>query len=92
MVKLATFMNKERAPGVGGHYNGAYPVYENGTWRQENIKDMYLDAQGVEDWKTHFYTLEGWNTSTGWPTRTTLNGLGLGHVADELAAAGKLGS
>lgn len=94
MVKFAPFMNKPRAEGVGGHYDGAYPVYENGSWRQENenLMGMYLDAQGVEDWKTHFYTLEGWNTSTGWPTRSTLNGLGLGNVADALAAAGKLGS
>jgi aldehyde:ferredoxin oxidoreductase len=92
MVKFAPFMNKERGEGVGGHYNGAYPVYENGTWRQENIMGMWLDYQGVEDFKTHFYTLEGWNTSTGWPTRSTLSGLGLDKVADALSAAGKLGS
>lgn len=91
MVKFAPFMFT-----VGGRgYNGAYPIYENGTWRSENLaaaeEKMVLDEQGVEDWKDHFYELEGWDNNSGWPTRNTLEALDLGFVADELDAAGKLG-
>ena len=92
IVKVAPFMCTEEGAAKGGHYNGAYPIYDNGTWRQENIMGMYLDEQGVEDFKTNFYTTEGWNTSTGWPTRSTLSGLELNNVADALSSAGKLGS
>ena len=44
-----------------------------------------------DEWKTIFYGLEGWDAKTGWPTRRTLEGLGLGHVADTLDKAGRLG-
>lgn len=72
-----------------------YPVYHpDGTWtiERESLKDMYLDKDGFEQFKTHFYELEGWDTSSGWPKRSTLEGLGLGFVADELERKGKLGS
>jgi aldehyde:ferredoxin oxidoreductase len=51
-----------------------------------------IDRDKFEDWKTKYYELEGWDTKTGWPTRSTLEGLGLGHVADELETKGKLGT
>lgn len=66
------------------------PVYEGGQWTYKNVAGRKLDRQRVEEWKTKFYTLEGWDTKTGSPTRQTLEGLGLGHVADELARSGKL--
>ena len=50
-----------------------------------------LDRDKFEEWKTKYYTLEGWDTSSGYPTRATLEGLGLAGVADKLEAAGKLG-
>ena len=53
---------------------------------------MFLDKSGVEQWKTHYYKCEGWDTSSGWPTRKTLEELGLKNVADTLESAGKLGS
>jgi len=91
MLKFAPFMFTKGGRG----YAGAYPIYENGTWRSENLaaaeEPMVLDEQGVEDWKDHFYELEGWNKSNGWPTRSTLEALDLGFVADALSAAGKLG-
>lgn len=46
-----------------------------------------------EDWEKAldmFYTEFGWDTATGIPTRATLESFGLGHVADELEAAGLL--
>jgi aldehyde:ferredoxin oxidoreductase len=50
-----------------------------------------LDRDQFEQWKTKYYTIEGWNTSSGWPTRATLEEVGLSHVADKLEAAGRLG-
>ena len=51
-----------------------------------------MDKAKFDEWKTKFYTLEGWDTSTGWPTRSTLEELGLDQVADKLEANGKLGA
>ncbi|MDI6901571.1 MAG: aldehyde ferredoxin oxidoreductase N-terminal domain-containing protein [Anaerosomatales bacterium] len=68
------------------------PAFENGEWTYKSVSGRMLDRDKVEDWKTKFYTLEGWDTSTGWPTRATLEDLGLGHVADTLEEAGKLGA
>jgi aldehyde:ferredoxin oxidoreductase len=88
--KFAPYMYK---PGAGCMtYFGGVPIYENGTWREDLAPDMYLDEKGVEDFKTHFYTLEGWDTAHGWPTRKTLEGLGLKNVADTMAAKGRLGA
>ncbi len=50
-----------------------------------------IDQDGFEEFKTRFYTLQGWDTAAGFPTRSTLAGMGLGSVADELEARGKLG-
>jgi aldehyde:ferredoxin oxidoreductase len=67
------------------------PVHENGEWKYKNLGGRKLDRQKVEDWKTKFYALEGWDTTTGQPTRGTLEELGLKDVADALEDAGKLG-
>ena len=45
-----------------------------------------------EDFKSRFYVHEGFEESTGRPTRAGLETLGLGFAADALEAAGKLGS
>jgi aldehyde:ferredoxin oxidoreductase len=68
------------------------PVFENGKWSTARLENMYLDRAGVEQWKTYYYELEGWDPATGWPTRNTLAELGLKNVADALKSAGKLGS
>ena len=44
------------------------------------------------DFKSRFYVHEGFEESTGRPTRAGLETLGLGFAADALEAAGKLGS
>jgi aldehyde:ferredoxin oxidoreductase len=88
MEKLAGFLFK---PGAAGPF--PFPVYLDGKWRLDvPLIDMFLDRNGVETFKTHFYEFEGWDTSTGWPSRGTLEGLGLKKVADELESAGKLGA
>jgi aldehyde:ferredoxin oxidoreductase len=72
--------------------SGGVPVYENGKWRWDELPDMYLDRDGVEEFKTHFYKLEGWDVAHGWPTRKTLEDLGMKKVADTMAAKGRLGA
>jgi aldehyde:ferredoxin oxidoreductase len=53
--------------------------------------DMYLDESGVELFKTNFYKLEGWDVSTGWPTKKTLQELSLNKVADTLSERKRIG-
>jgi aldehyde:ferredoxin oxidoreductase len=69
-----------------------YPVYERGAWRYDELKEMVLSRAGVEAFKTHYFNVEEWDPATGWPRRSTLEKLGLKHVADELAVRGKLGA
>ena len=86
---LAPFMYK---PGASGQpFFGGIPIYEDGKWRQDLALDMYMDRKGVDDFKTHYYALEGWDRENGWPTRKTLEDFGMKHVADGMAAKGKLG-
>ena len=68
------------------------PVYENGKWSYSDTIGRTLSKPRFEEWRTNFYKFEGWETSSGWPTRSTLEGLGLKKVADELRDKGKLGS
>jgi len=79
-------------------YSGLdYPSYHlpgrrDGEWDYIRVNDRHLDRDKFEEFKSEYYALEGWDVSSGWPTRETLEGLGLGHVADELETEGKLGS
>jgi aldehyde:ferredoxin oxidoreductase len=80
-------------PGASGFaVYGGVPIYENGKWRNDQAPDMYLDRKGVDDFKTHYYALEGWDKEHGWPTRKTLENFGLKRVADTMAARGRLGA
>jgi len=71
---------------------GGVPIFENDKWRLDAAPDMYLDRKGVDDFKTHFYALEGWDKEHGWPTRTTLEGFGLKKVAKVLKSRNRLGA
>ena len=86
--KFAPFMFM---PGATFAIGMSKPVYQEGKWSFENQDDLYLDRSGVEEFKTNFYRLEGWNVSTGWPERRTLEELGMKKVADVMGAGGKLG-
>jgi aldehyde:ferredoxin oxidoreductase len=86
--KFFPFMYK---PGASQMSFGGKPVYENGNWSWQPLEDMYLDDAGVELFKTNFYKLEGWGVDTGWPTRKTMDDLGLKNEADILAGKGRLG-
>lgn len=65
---------------------------KDGKWGRLDVSHRHLDRAGFEEFKTRFYRLQGWDTSTGYPTRATLASLGLGYVADELEKHGKLGA
>ena len=67
------------------------PGRENGEWDYIDAGGRTIDKEKFEEFKTRFYTLEGWDTDTGYPTRSTLESLGLDHVADALDQKGKLG-
>jgi len=68
------------------------PAIENGEWGYSICLGRTLDREKFDDFKTRFYKLEGWDSTTGWPTRAGLSELGLSEVADALDGAGKLGA
>jgi aldehyde:ferredoxin oxidoreductase len=71
---------------------GGVPIYEDGKWHSDLAPEMHMDRKGVNDFKDHYYALEGWDKEHGWPTRKTLEGYGMKKVADTMAAKGKLGA
>jgi aldehyde:ferredoxin oxidoreductase len=86
---LSPFMYKPGASGMT--FWGGVPIFENGKWRSDMAPEMYLDRKGVNDFKDHYYALEGWDKEHGWPTRKTLEGYGLKKVADVMEKKGRLG-
>ena len=48
------------------------------------FKGAYIDPVKLEEMKSEYYELRGWDPETGVPTRKTLEQLGLGSVADDL--------
>lgn len=95
MVKFPDYIYDS---GTNGFYEffgpGFYvlPVYENNKWDFKSVYGRNIDRDKFEDFKTIFYKLNGWDTTTGWPTRAILESLGLKKVADKLESVGKLGS
>jgi aldehyde:ferredoxin oxidoreductase len=73
-----------------GFYNNL-PILKGDKWEIQNCKELYFSREGVDQFKTHFYNVEGWNPDSGYPTRKTLEGLGMPKVADYLKSKYKLG-
>ena len=94
MEKFSEFVYTVDALGhslIAGKPSSYYmPTKENGKWDYRNVVPRHLDSNKVEDWKTLFYELEGWDVKTGWQTRATLEASGLKNVVSELEAMGKL--
>ncbi len=90
MEKFSGFMYKPGASHIS--IVGGVPFYDGSKWDWTPGTDMYLDKQGVEQWKTAFYQFEGWDTKSGYPNRKTLEDLGLKSIADILQSENKLGS
>ncbi len=78
--------------GTGGRH--LVPCLVAGEWEYTNVNtaERKLDRDAFEQFKSRFYRLEGWDPESGYPTRRTLQELGLGTVADELEQRGKLGN
>ena len=67
------------------------PDRKNGKWDYINTRGRHFERDKFDEFKTRFYKLQGWDTSTGYPTRGTLESLDLGYVADELKKNDRLG-
>ena len=89
--KFAGFMYRPGAA-AASFPPASLPVFDGSNWNWKPVRDMYLSEKGVENWKTAFYELEGWDPKTGYPNRKTLEDLGMKHVADHLEANNRLGS
>ena len=59
-------------------------VFEDGKWSYSLCQGRTLDRDKFEDFKTRFYAHEGFEESTGRPTRSGLEALDLGFAADKL--------
>jgi aldehyde:ferredoxin oxidoreductase len=69
------------------------PMFDDRTrkWSYSSGEGRKLDRARFEKWKTKFYEFEGFNTANGWPTRKTLEDMGLTNVAEVMQSKGKLG-
>ncbi|PTD94758.1 aldehyde:ferredoxin oxidoreductase [archaeon SCG-AAA382B04] len=67
------------------------PVHEEGGWKYSQNIGRTLDKEKFEEWKTKYYEFEGWNPDTGWPTKETLESLGMEKMVSELEKNDKLG-
>jgi len=90
MVHFADYFYATSSRSFDG-YPEYMPGIEKGKWTYIKTLGRHFDKTKFEEFKTKFYKLQGWETGTGYPTRPTLESLGLGYVADELEKKGKLG-
>jgi aldehyde:ferredoxin oxidoreductase len=67
------------------------PGRKNGKWDYINTRGRHFERDKFDEFKTRFYKLQGWDTSSGYPTRKTMESLYLGYVADELQKNDRLG-
>jgi aldehyde:ferredoxin oxidoreductase len=67
------------------------PMVVDGQWKYATGAGRTLDREKVEDFKTRFYKFEGYNPENGYPTRDTLEKMGMKKVADLLQSKNKLG-
>jgi aldehyde:ferredoxin oxidoreductase len=66
-----------------------YCTWKNNAWVQDPCR-FPLEKTRMDEFKTAYYALEGWDTKTGGPKRSTLEKLGLKFAADELEKRGIL--
>jgi aldehyde:ferredoxin oxidoreductase len=86
--KFAGYMYRPGASYCG--FSLELPTFNGAQWEWNNCRELYLEDKGVEQWKTSFYKVEGWDQQTGCPKRKTLEDLGMKQVADALEAKNKL--
>ncbi|OFV82934.1 MAG: hypothetical protein A2W26_08685 [Acidobacteria bacterium RBG_16_64_8] len=91
MVRFADYIYDVPFGGSGKYAWYFLPGREKGAWKYIQVNGRRLDRARFEEFKTRFYQLEGWDTRTGWPTKKTLEGLGLSAVAQELEKQKRIG-
>ncbi|MCP4755541.1 MAG: hypothetical protein GY866_32155, partial [Proteobacteria bacterium] len=91
MVHFADHIYERPYRGIGLRANYYLPGRNNGKWDYIRVNDRKLDRGKFDEFKTRFYQLSGWDTTSGWPTKKTLDSLDLPHVVKELESRGKLG-
>lgn len=64
---------------------------QKGEWHYMDVMHRSIDREKFEEWKSRFYKLEGCDPETGWPTRSTLEAMQLGFVADVLENNNRIG-
>ncbi len=89
MVQFADYIYTHPGTTPSG-YSEYMPGTVNGKWDYVVTSGRHYDRERFEDFKSRFYRFQGWDETTGCPTRKTLESMGLGYVADELAANGKI--
>jgi aldehyde:ferredoxin oxidoreductase len=87
MVRFADYIYTAPFDKVTKDYLGK----ENGSWSFISALGRTVERGSFEEFKTAYYKLEGWNTASGFPTRSSLAALDMDSVADELEAHNKLG-
>jgi aldehyde:ferredoxin oxidoreductase len=92
MVHFAPYIYNVPFNGMGSLSKYFLPMKKNGKWEYHVLKSRRHDRKKFDEWKTSYYQFEGWDPSTGWPTRKTLESLEMGYVADELQRKCRLGS
>jgi aldehyde:ferredoxin oxidoreductase len=90
MVHFADYFYTQPSFGLDGQAE-YMPGLENGKWRYIKTLGRHFDKNKLEEFKSRFYTLQGWETKTGYPVDKTLKSLGLDLVAAELEQNDKLG-
>ena len=89
MVHFAEYIYRNKSVGVEGPVLGL-TGRKKGKWIYFNALGRRMIKSKFEEFKTRFYKLQGWDPTSGYPTRSTLDSLDLKHVADELETHGKL--
>jgi aldehyde:ferredoxin oxidoreductase len=91
IVHFADFVYTTPASPVLRRENHLLPGRIDGEWTYFDALGRSIDKEQFEDFKTKFYRLVGWDITTGFPKRSTLESLDLGYVADVLESQNKLG-
>jgi aldehyde:ferredoxin oxidoreductase len=92
MVHFADYIYTKPASPVLRRPKHMLPGKVNGKWTYFEALGRHMDKDKFEGFKSRFYELEGWETATGYPKRSTLESMGLRYVADELEKKDRLGA
>ena len=90
MVHFADYFYTQPSFTFDGHAE-LMPGIEDKKWRYIEVLGRHFEKDKFEGFKTRFYGLQGWDPDTGYPTRGTLESMGLAYVADELQKNDRLG-